>query len=192
MKWLLSIAGRTVTAYVHSVSYGDVESSLDLAFLLRVDQEFQKLSLTGNTFVYSSGDSGVSCADGIQSPDFPASSPHVLSIGGSVDNGSASPDSWNGSGGGASNVFADPEFMRATHEAYLSNPNNNVPPSNTYNNTGRWYPDTSAIAMDVVLVVNGQEGLVGGTRFCLHINLILIQPLIPIFSVARAPQSRPF
>jgi subtilase family serine protease len=36
---------------------------------------------------------------GRQNPDFPASSPHVLAVGGAVDTGAPVPRSWSGSGG---------------------------------------------------------------------------------------------
>jgi hypothetical protein len=39
------------------------------------------------------------------------------------------------------------------HQAYLNNPNNNVPPaSGLYNTTGRGYPDVAAIAMNGTLL----------------------------------------
>jgi tripeptidyl-peptidase-1 len=53
--------------------------------------------------------------------------------------------------------------MQAAHSAYLNNANNRLPPADTYNHTGRGYPDVAAVAWDVALVVNGQDGLVGGT-----------------------------
>lgn len=163
LVWLLLIAGQKVNANVHSVSYGDDEDSLDSSYLTRVDQEFQKLGLQGHTFVFASGDSGVDCDRGKQKPDFPASSPHVLTVGGVVDQGTPVPRSWSGSGGGFSNFFTQPSFMNAAHSAYLNNPANHIPPSKTFNHTGRGYPDVSAVAMNVLIVMGGQEVLVGGT-----------------------------
>lgn len=79
LVWLLAIAGAPRSPFVHSVSYGDDEDSLDGSYMTRVDQEFAKLGLKGHTFVFASGDSGVDCKTGNrQSPDFPASSPHVM------------------------------------------------------------------------------------------------------------------
>lgn len=142
LVWLLAIAGQKNAPWVHSVSYGDDEDSLDASYLTRVDQEFQKLGLAGHTFVYASGDSGVDCkSDGSrQSPDFPASSPHVVAVGGLVDLGTPTPRSWSGSGGGFSNFFQQPSFMSAAHQGYLKNPSNQVPPTSTFNQTGRGYP----------------------------------------------------
>ena len=110
--------------------------------MTRVDQEFAKLGLKGHTFVYASGDSGVDCKNGNrQSPDFPASSPHVITVGGVVDMGVPVPRSWSGSGGGFSDFFRQPTFMQSAHQGYLSNPNNNIPPRSSFNQTGRGYPE---------------------------------------------------
>jgi len=165
LVWLLAIAGTKNPPVVHSVSYGDDENSLDDDYMTRVDQEFQKLGLQGHTFVYASGDSGVDCTDSnMQNPDFPASSPHVVSVGGLVDLGTPVPRSWSGSGGGFSNFFPQPAFMNKIHQAYLNNPSNNVPPaSGLYNTTGRGYPDVAAIAMNVAIILGGDEESVGGT-----------------------------
>jgi tripeptidyl-peptidase-1 len=165
LVWLLAIAGTKNPPLVHSVSYGDDEDSLDDSYITRVDQEFQKLGLLGHTFVYASGDSGVDCTDSnTQQPDFPASSPHVVAVGGLVDLGTPVPRSWSGSGGGFSNFFPQPSFMNKVHQGYLNNPNNNVPPSSgLYNTTGRGYPDIAGIAMNVAIILGGDEESVGGT-----------------------------
>ncbi len=129
------------------------------SYMIRVDQEFQKLSLSGHTFIFASGDSGVSCKDGNtrQSPDFPASSPHVLTVGGVVDTGTAFPRSWSLSGGGFSDVFAAPAFMNSAVSAYLSNPANKVPPSSFFNITGRPYPSLAAVSENVAIFLGGYE-----------------------------------
>lgn len=68
-----------------------------MSYMQRVDAEFQKLGLTGHTFVFASGDSGVDCTNqNTMQPDFPASSPHVLTVGGLVDQGTPVPRSWSG------------------------------------------------------------------------------------------------
>ncbi len=92
--------------------------------------------------MYASGDSGVDCKSGNrQSPDFPASSPHVIAVGGLVDLGTPVPRSWSGSGGGFSDFFRQPTFMQSAHQGYLGNSNNNIPPRSSFNQTGRGYPE---------------------------------------------------
>ena len=87
--------GGKPSAYVISTSYGYQEADLTPAYMQRQCAEYGKLSLTGITFVYSSGDSGVagfdgSCLteDGQQvigasrfNPTFPGGCPYVTSVG---------------------------------------------------------------------------------------------------------------
>lgn len=46
---------RAAAPLVNSVSYGDVESSITPAYARRVDQEFQKVGLTGKSILFASG-----------------------------------------------------------------------------------------------------------------------------------------
>ena len=91
-QWVETMANASQPPLVQSVSYGDMEYNLSLAYRLRVDQEFQKLGLRGVSLLVASGDDGVGGDDargnssycGACNPSWPASSPYVTSVGGSV------------------------------------------------------------------------------------------------------------
>lgn len=67
----------------------------------------QAASHAGVTFVAASGDKGAS--GGLS---YPASSPHVLAVGG-TSLGANGETAWSGSGGGSSNEFATPTYQKA-------------------------------------------------------------------------------
>ena len=60
LQWITSLLNGSDPSVpnVHSVSYGDVESSLDPAYVSRVNAEFQKIGAAGKTLVFASGDDG--------------------------------------------------------------------------------------------------------------------------------------
>lgn len=60
-------------------------------------------------------------------------------------------------------MFSKPSFMSTVQNAYLANSNNNIPPTNTFNQTMRGYPDVASFAENVVIVVSGSTFGVGGT-----------------------------
>lgn len=85
---------------MNSVSYGDVEASISDSYLTRTDQEFQAFGATGRSILFASGDSGVGCNNKCHfTPDWPASSPWVTTVGGTVMNGDRE-DAVSFSGGG--------------------------------------------------------------------------------------------
>jgi len=136
----------------------------------------------GITFLYSSGDSGVSgdgnCleADGNESaggtrfdPGFPVTCPYVTAVGATqVQSGNTvwepetACEEFIYSGGGFSNVFATPDWQKSAVESYLTN----YPPpyaSDIFNASGRAYPDLSANGLNYSVVVDGTLQLVAGT-----------------------------
>ena len=52
LTWIQDVANTTDAPYVFSVSYGDVESSLDVGFMERINQEFQIVGTRGADVVY--------------------------------------------------------------------------------------------------------------------------------------------
>ncbi|TBU52071.1 subtilisin-like protein [Dichomitus squalens] len=175
--------GGKPTAYVISTSYGYQEADLTPAYMQRQCAEYGKLSLTGITFVYSSGDSGVagpdgSCLteDGQQelgaprfSPTFPGGCPYVTSVGATqvvpghkvTDRESAVFQRFP-SGGGFSNVFPRSSFQKAAVAGYLEK----YPPpyaAGIFNSTGRAFPDVAANGLNYSVVLNGQFRLISGT-----------------------------
>jgi tripeptidyl-peptidase-1 len=66
------------------------------------------------------------------------------------------------SGGGFSNVFARPSYQETAVASFLTN-NKQLPPSSTYNQTGRAFPDVSANGWNIINIVQGQYVLESGT-----------------------------
>lgn len=109
---------------VISGSWGAAESTLNPEFVRVMDHVFQDAALLGVTLCYSSGDSGDGSAMfGRPVVQFPASSPHVLSCGGTHWVGSKSGEVkevvWDErlakgrcqSGGGVSEMFKRPDWQ---------------------------------------------------------------------------------
>ncbi|TBU52869.1 subtilisin-like protein [Dichomitus squalens] len=175
--------GNKPTAYVISTSYSYQEADLTTAYMQRQCAEYGKLSLTGITFVYSSGDSGVagfdgSCLteDGQQeqgasrfNPTFPGGCPYVTSVGAtqvvpghSVEEPESAVFQRFPSGGGFSNVFPRPSYQKAAVGGYLKT----YPPpyaAGVFNTTGRAYPDVAANGLNYSVVLDGEFRLVSGT-----------------------------
>jgi len=156
LTWILDVANTTDAPYTHSVSYGDVESSVDLAFMERINQEFQIVGTRGISVMFASGDSGAGCNTHNHTfvPNFPASSPYITAVGGTVIILEGLSEEGNSlSGGGFSNVFAQPPYQAAAVANFL-NTSQTLPPSTFYNGTSRAYPDVSAASQGFWVVCN--------------------------------------
>jgi len=157
--WAQTLNSVSNIPYVHSVSYGDDENSIELPYALRLEVEFKKLALRGVTILFSSGDNGVGCTQHcVNEPNWPAESGMVTAIGGFT----ASLEGDSISSGGFSNFFETPDWQKSTVAAFL-NGNQNLPPASQYNASGRGFPDVSAFSEDVTIVIGGGEESVGGT-----------------------------
>ena len=176
--------GGKPTAFVISTSYGYQEADLTPAYMQRQCAEYGKLSLTGVTFVYSSGDAGVSGRDNVClddqgeqvvggtrfSPTFPGGCPYVVSVGATqVVPGHKVTDPESAvfqrfpSGGGFSNVFARPSFQAGAVANYLKKfPPPYASPA-VYNATSRAFPDVAANGLNYSVALDGEFRLVSGT-----------------------------
>ncbi|KFP19966.1 Tripeptidyl-peptidase 1, partial [Egretta garzetta] len=119
LAWLLLLSNMSSLPWVHSVSYGDDEDSLSLAYLERVNVEFMKAAARGLTILFASGDDGAGCrrvpgGNHTFRPSFPASSPYVTTVGGTTFKNpflvTAEVTDYI-SGGGFSNVFPMPDYQ---------------------------------------------------------------------------------
>jgi len=189
LDWLMQVSDSEDerTPLVHSVSYADDERPMPMWFKTRVNQEFMKFALRGISILVASGDDGVSgsgartnrqaCSSAM--PMFPASSPWVTAVGGTMLAKAASPvcqytstsvvvschvdgevscDSSKGggitSGGGFSEDFARPWYQEEAVEEYLQQNDNPLPSPQgnwTYNPKGRAYPDLSGVASNYLV-----------------------------------------
>ena len=158
LSWIVGQVNTTNSPWVHSISYGDDESSIDKDYLQRVDNEFMKFGVSGRSVLFASGDQGVAC-NGAQmfTPNWPASSPYITSIGGTIDLETV----WKSGGGGFSNVFPMPDYQKDAVEEYLNS--GRAPSTSHFNKNGRAYPDISAFATNFLIIEFGLEVPVDGT-----------------------------
>ena len=157
LEWMLLIANTSDAPHVHSASYGDVESSLDVTFMQRVNTEFQKAGVRGISILFASGDDGAGCNNNASAfePNFPASSPFVTAVGGTEFGISSAHELGNFiSSGGFSNVFEQPTWQSAAVSTFLTQPHHHLPPASFYNAKGRAYPDVSAASSGFWVVSN--------------------------------------
>jgi tripeptidyl-peptidase-1 len=98
-------------------------------------------------------------------PDFPSSSPYVVSVGATTfpDEKQAVTGNEVGVGfssGGFSNHFPMPSYQQGAVAKFLDQ--TPVPPA-LFNRSGRGFPDVSAVGVKYQIVVNGKVGSAGGT-----------------------------
>lgn len=70
-------------AWVHSISYGQVEKYVSKSYQHAIDIEFMKIGSTGRSILVASGDFGARCSsDGSRfQAEWPTSSPFATSVG---------------------------------------------------------------------------------------------------------------
>jgi len=157
LTWLINVGNTSQVPFVHSVSYGEVETSLSVTYMQRVNVEFMKTTLRGITILFASGDDGAACKKGkVFDPAFPASSPWVTTVGGTGFSNpfSVGPEfAYEISGGGFSNVFSTPDYQKEHVDTYF-HIGSKIPPAQYYNKTGRAYPDIAALCRHFWVVNN--------------------------------------
>ena len=153
-------------------TWGAPESSWTAASLAALNETLQSAADRGITVVVAAGDNGVTdgLEDGKAHVDFPASSPWVLSCGGTTfagsEAGATSEAAWNSrsastphavsaTGGGVSAIFTMPQYQRKA----------NVP-KRAGGGQGRGVPDVAAHAdpaQGYSIYVDGRWQVTGGT-----------------------------
>jgi hypothetical protein len=66
-------------------------------------------------------------------------------------------------GGGFSTYFPMPDYQKNVVRSYLNSPTSKLPPSTTFNSTGRAYPDISVVGSNFIIFYNGKQAVVSGT-----------------------------
>jgi subtilase family serine protease len=197
-------------------------------YVARTNQEFAKLGLLGITMLSASGDSGChGRTEGLcflqksMKPDYPASSPYVTSVGGTMlhqgtTNSAKSPicqigQPLNGkcatggvevvsdtgsaggriSSGGGFAAYSDiPNYQKAFVQKYLNNTEAMSFAGGKgvlFNVNGRGYPDISALAHQIYIVMNGETSSVDGTSAASP----TIAGLVGLINSARIQQGKP-
>mmetsp|Transcript_33350 Transcript_33350/g.72050 ORF Transcript_33350/g.72050 Transcript_33350/m.72050 type:complete len:552 (-) Transcript_33350:59-1714(-) len=158
LEWMVAVGNTSTIPLIFSVSYGDDEDSLSPEYMRRVNTEFQKVGVRGTSLLFASGDSGAGCTDkNVFSPSFPASSPYITSVGGTMFKSAL--DENKGeitnyiSGGGFSGVFSQPSYQTNAVESFLKS-SKRLPPAKMFNATGRAYPDVAALSSGFTVVVD--------------------------------------
>lgn len=184
-----------------SASFGECETSpvdnalptgpvfsAGTAFTKSAESVFQQANIEGRTLFASAGDTGSSCPilpvdvngvgnEAYPAPNYPAASPHVVSVGGTVlyTNGATPAQraveyAWDFTGGGSSFYFPEPKFQQgiagiAGQALPCLYPNGNPAGAGT---PCRAVPDVAAQSGDILtngyeIYSNGQPTETGGT-----------------------------
>ncbi|XP_053564829.1 tripeptidyl-peptidase 1 [Bombina bombina] len=161
LQWMLLLTNMSALPWVHTISYGDDEDSLSVAFMQRINTEFMKAAARGLTILFASGDDGAGCREVTKGkngfrPSFPASSPYVTTVGGTAFKNPFQVTHEVTdyiSGGGFSNVFPMPDYQVSAVSRYLQS-SVKLPPNSYYNRSGRAYPDVAALSDNYWVVSN--------------------------------------
>eukprot|EP01137_Pigoraptor_chileana_P003810 Opistho-2@44547 len=165
LDWLANVSSTTgPLPNIFSISYQDYEDTVSVDYMQRVNIEFAKMGVRGITLVTGSGDWGVGCnANGTRfRPDFPSSSPYIVSTGGTefLDATTLEEGGITFSSGGFSDVFTQPSFqLKAISDFLAKSPVD----KSFFNASGRAFPDVSAIAIGFQVYNGGKLISVGGT-----------------------------
>jgi len=176
--WIADVATTKDAPLVHSVSYGQLESETDEDSQSAFNTEVMKLGVRGITVLASSGDDGVSnpkvrSSVGLcgYTPQWPASSPYVTTVGATqgpeegraeeVVCSSSNNNTFITSGGGFSNAFTTPRYQAAAVSKFLANGSHAM--GGGYNAKGRGYPDVALVGHLYPIVVGGSEQVKDGT-----------------------------
>lgn len=146
-----------------SISYGDDEATVPLAYADETCNLFAQLGARGVSVLVAAGDSGVgtTCSiGGVKqfTTSYPASCPWVTVVGGT--SGTSPEKAWTDGGGGFSSIFGQPSYQADAVSAWLAT----SPADSAYfNSSGRAYPDVAAQATDFIIYASGESELVDGT-----------------------------
>jgi tripeptidyl-peptidase-1 len=176
LNWANQITSLSDSPLVHSVSYGNDEvQQTSTQYMYTCNTAFMKAGARGLSILCASGDQGVCGRSGCGliwhsrfHPDFPAASPYITAVGGTDFVGSSIGDEmvWSAGGGGFSDTFGIPDYQKDAVAGYLASKDANFPPQKLWNNTGRGYPDVSALGgqkAPYCVAVNGMFSGVAGT-----------------------------
>jgi len=170
LKWLTTVSNTSddTVPLVFSTSYGEDETTeVPTDYADRITAEFVKGGARGISFLFASGDSGAAavqgeaCPGGRFAPKWPAGSPWVTAVGGTLG-GSMPESSWSGSSGGFSDTFATPKWQEGAVAAYLAKAG--LPDAAKFNASGRGFPDISAAAVQFPVYISAHAfSTVAGT-----------------------------
>ncbi|KZV68851.1 family S53 protease [Peniophora sp. CONT] len=158
-----ALAANASTSHVVTTSYGIDEDLMSVPVAQSLCNTYMQLSAMGITVIFASGDGGVA-GGGYQTcttfgTTFPSGCPYVLSVGGTVYNGTESGVIL--SSGGFSNIFPRPWYQDTAVPEYLDTLGDEY--AGLYSASGRGIPDVAAIGANVEVACGDVFGLVAGT-----------------------------
>ncbi|KAG5935855.1 hypothetical protein E4U53_000346 [Claviceps sorghi] len=188
LAWLRHMRGVEHPPAVVSISYAEDEKLVPPEYARRVCAEFAQLGLRGVSVLVASGDWGVGrdeqCVDAGEErrrfmPSFPASCPYVTAVGatrlipGGREAGAEVAEtvafdarSRYASGGGFSDVFAQPAYQREAVAAYLAGRDGTDDAESyggLFDRGGRAYPDIAAAGYHFSVLWDAAAHLQDGT-----------------------------
>ena len=155
---IVYIVNHVAQAHQVSVSFGTCERGA-AGEVLVMNQLFAQAKAEGQQWFFASGDSGTDgCRDGrgnkVLSIGWPASSPYVLSVGG-TEIVATSEEAWFGGGGGQSEIIDKPAFQKPQPgDTRARTPGDGV----------RDQPDIAALAGSPGVAIYGQGQLIPGVQ----------------------------
>ncbi|KAF8260176.1 subtilisin-like protein [Lactarius quietus] len=174
LQWLKYAIDQKTVPQTITTSFGGYEFMVPQDQAVRICQLFAQLGARGVSILFASGNAGVgegSCKFRDSSGDiyvsflpmFPSSCPYVTSVGGTTGGkANQNPEvAASISGGGFSNYFPRPPYQKKVVPAFLNHLGNTY--AGYYDPDGRAYPDVSAQALFLMVIVGGQYGYVNGT-----------------------------
>lgn len=174
LAWLQYMQTQEKVPSVITISYAEDEKTVPAAYARRVCAEFAQLGARGVSVLVASGDWGVGkndqCVDLDETrkrfmPSFPASCPYVTAVGATrfLEPEMVAFDARSNysSGGGFSDVFAQPVYQKQAVDRYLEGLGDEF--GGWYNPSGRAFPDVSAMGYHFSVLWNGTAHLQDGT-----------------------------
>ncbi|KAH9033857.1 subtilisin-like protein [Lactarius hengduanensis] len=161
-----------------TTSYGGFEHIAPLEYAMKVCDLFSQLGARGVSVLFASGDWGVGRGDCLVRsssgntyyqflPFFPASCPWVTSVGGTTSHDPEVAASL--SGGGFSVYFDRPEYQEGVIPTFLQHLGDTY--DGFYDPNGRGFPDISAQAVGLPIVLRGKVKYVEGTSVSSPVRL---------------------
>ncbi|KAJ7215326.1 subtilisin-like protein [Mycena haematopus] len=162
---ITALIAETAPPQVLTTSYGfDTEASLSKSLTVAMCNSYMQLTARGVSILFATGDGGVASTPGVSCnnkafpPTFPTC-PFATLVG--ATSGSSPETGASLSAGGFSNYFPTQSWQADVVASYIASIGTEY--AGKYNTTGRAYPDVSASGENVLIVQDGQSGLVAGT-----------------------------
>ncbi|KAK7000230.1 family S53 protease-like protein [Favolaschia claudopus] len=160
-------ASLATSASFSSLSNDSIKSEFPVLFDRKVCDAFAGISARGVSFLFSSGDGGVSGNhdDGVDCglfiTVFPASCPWVTTVGSTI--GFNPEVAVNFTGGGFSSIFPTPPYQTTAISNFLKTIPPSFPGNGKFNATNRAYPDLSLQGWNFLINARGEVAQTAGT-----------------------------